>query len=169
MTCHYVNESESEVGVSTGPTRVKVAIFGAGISGLAVAHNCLKQGFDVAVYDKELYTGGKCVGLVDDGGAVHELTHRQFFAKNYNLINFLKEVPCESGRCLDSLYPQNMVQFSWAQNNKTIQFQRGYFSRVEKLWDDAKSAYSMLYAQVPLKDTLCFIKSIKRLYSIANN
>ena len=71
----------------------------------------MKQGFDVAVYDKELYTGGKCIGTVDDGGVVHELTHRQFFAKNYNLINFLKEIPSESGSCLDSLYPQNVVQF----------------------------------------------------------
>ncbi|MFA0015068.1 NAD(P)-binding protein [Vibrio lentus] len=166
MTCHYVNESESEVGVSTGPTRPKVAIFGAGISGLAVAHNCVKQGFDVAVYDKELYTGGKCVGTVDEGGVVHELTHRQFFAKNYNLINFLKEVPRESGNCLDSLYPQNMVQFSWAQNNKTIQFQRGYFSRFEKLWDNAKSAYSMLYAQVPIKDTLWFKQRLQKPYSM---
>jgi len=166
MICHSISEGEVEACASAGRSRPKVAIFGAGISGLAVAHNCIKQGFDVAVYDKELYTGGKCIGTVDDGGVVHELTHRQFFAKNYNLINFLKEIPSDSGSCLDSLYPQNVVQFSWAQSNKTIPFQRSYFTRLEKLWDDAKSAYSMLYSQVPVKDTLWFKQRLQAPYSI---
>ncbi len=165
MTFHSLNKGEEEACACTGSSRPKVAIFGAGISGLAVAHNCVKQGFDVSVYDKELYTGGKCIGTVDEGGRVHELTHRQFFAKNHNLINFLKEIPSGSGSCLGSLYPQNIVQFSWAQSNKTIQFQRGYFTRLEKLWDDAKSAYSMRYAQVPLNDTFWFKQRLQKPYS----
>nr|WP_255942977.1 NAD(P)-binding protein [Vibrio campbellii] len=54
MICHSISEGEVEACASAGRSRPKVAIFGAGISGLAVAHNCIKQGFDVAVYDKEL-------------------------------------------------------------------------------------------------------------------
>lgn len=165
MTFHSLNKGEEEACACTGSSRPKVAIFGAGISGLTVAHNCIKRGFEVSVYDKELYTGGKCIGTVDEEGRVHELTHRQFFAKNHNLINFLKEIPSGAGSCLDSLYPQNIVQFSWAQSSKTIQFQRGYFTRLEKLWDDAKSAYSMHYAQVPLTDTFWFKQRLQQTYS----
>ncbi|MDH5929405.1 NAD(P)-binding protein [Vibrio lentus] len=165
MTCDVIKETGVIACDNTTPLRSKVAIFGAGISGLAMAHNCVKQGFDVAIYDKELFTGGKCIGTVDESGAVHELTHRQFFAKNHNLINFLKEIPSGSGSCLDSLYPQELVQFSWAQSNKTMQFQRGYFSRLEKLWDDAKSAYSMIYAQVSLTDTLWFKQQLQKPYT----
>ncbi|EDP57784.1 NAD(P)-binding protein [Vibrio sp. AND4] len=166
MICDAINDGEIEACTSAGRSRPKVAIFGAGISGLAVAHNCVKQGFDVAVYDKELYTGGKCIGTVDEKGRVHELTHRQFFAKNHNLINFLKAIPSGTGNCFDSLYPQDFVQFSWAQNNKLLTFQRRYFTRLEKLWDNAKSAYSMLYSQVPIKDTLWFKQRLQTPHSM---
>ncbi len=144
--------------VEKGP--LKIAIFGAGISGLAIAHQCVKQGFEVAIYDKEMSTGGKCRGTVIDG-KVHELTHRQLFAKNHHLINFLKEIPSSTGSCLDSIYPQNRVQFHWGKKNKTMQFQRLYFKGIDKLLDDAKSAYSMMYSQVSLIDILWFKKQIQ--------
>ncbi len=166
MVSEEVKETEVNACGDIGGLRPKVAILGAGISGLAMAHNCTKQGFDVFIYDKELYAGGKCIGTVDDGGMVHELTHRQFFAKNHNLINFLKEIPSGSGSCLDSIYPQNLVQFSWAQRNNTVQFQRRYFTRFEKLWDDAKSAYSMVYTKVPLIDVLWFKQQLQKPHSM---
>lgn len=136
-----------------------VAIFGAGFSGLVMAHECLKNGFEVSIFDKESYTGGKCVGTVKDG-ILHEVTHRQFFAKNNNLIELLKEIPSPMGSCFDALSPQNKVQFHWAKKSKTMQFQRAYFSALEKLIDDAKSAYAMFYADVPAKDILWFKKQI---------
>ena len=132
-----------------------VAIFGAGFSGLVAAHECLKNGFEVSIYDKESYTGGKCVGTVKNG-IVHEVTHRQFFAKNKHLIGLLKEIPSPKGRCFNSLIPQRKVQFHWGKKSKTMQFQRTFFSVLEKLIDDAKSAYAMVYADVPAKDILWF-------------
>ena len=41
-----------------------------------------------------------------------------------------------------------------------MQFQRAYFSTIEKLIDDAKSAYAMHYANVPLKDIAWFKKQL---------
>ncbi|MFY2508225.1 NAD(P)-binding protein [Vibrio pectenicida] len=140
-------------------SKQRIAILGAGFSGLAMAHECLKHGFEVAIYDKESYAGGKCIGTEKDG-IVHELTHRQFFAKNKNLIDFLKEIPSSKGSCFDSLYPQEKVQFHWGKPVKTMQFQRAYFNVIEKLLDDAKSAYAMFYADVPLKDILWFKKRL---------
>lgn len=107
------------------------------------------------MFEKDAYTGGKCMGTLVEG-KVHELTHRQVFAKNTHLISFLKEIPTGSGSCFDSLYPQSKVQFQWGRNQKTMQFKRGYFNLVEKLLDDAKSAYAMLYAKVPAWDVLWF-------------
>ncbi|PKF76565.1 FAD-dependent oxidoreductase [Vibrio sp. vnigr-6D03] len=144
--------------------RPHVAILGAGISGLAMAHECRKRGYNVSIYDKEQQTGGKCLGTVVHG-CVHELTHRQLFAKNHNLLNFLKEIPTETGSCFDSLYPQEKVQFVWGKKGKTMQFQRRYFRHVEKLMDDAKSAYAMLYSKVPVQDVLWFKKQLEQTFS----
>lgn len=36
-----------------------IAILGAGISGLAAAHECIKKGYKVTIYDKLPFTGGE--------------------------------------------------------------------------------------------------------------
>ena len=134
-----------------------ITVIGAGISGLTIAHQCIKQGYRVSVYEKASFAGGKCIGHVIDG-KVHELTHRQIFAKNKNLLSLLKEIPTKTGTCLDYIHSQKKVQFHWGTKNKTMQFQRSYFSIIEKLVDDAKSAYSMIYSKVPLVDIYWFKK-----------
>ncbi len=139
-----------------------IAILGAGISGLAAAHECIKKGYRVTVYDKLPFSGGKCIGAVHHG-KVHELTHRQFFAKNIHLLSFLQEIPTENGTCFDFVYPQQKVQFHWGQSDKTMQFKRSYFSPIDKLIDDMKSAYAMHYAGVPLIDIYWFKTRLQNL------
>lgn len=139
-----------------------VAILGAGISGLAAAHECIKKGYKVTVYDKLPFTGGKCIGSVHHG-KVHELTHRQFFAKNFHLLSFLQEIPTTNGTCFDYVYPQQKVQFHWAKSDKTMQFKRSYFSLIDKLIDDMKSAYAMHYVGVPLSDIYWFKTRLQNL------
>ncbi|PKG38944.1 FAD-dependent oxidoreductase [Psychromonas sp. Urea-02u-13] len=136
-------------------SQLHIAVIGAGISGLTIAHQCIKQGYRVSVYEKESSAGGKCMGHIING-KVHELTHRQIFAKNKYLLSLLKEIPTETGTCLDYIHSQKKVQFHWGKTNKTIQFQRSYFSTIEKWVDNAKSAYSMLYAKVSLNDIYWF-------------
>ncbi|MGR2882953.1 FAD-dependent oxidoreductase [Vibrio vulnificus] len=139
-----------------------IAILGAGISGLAAAHECIKKGYRVTVYDKLPFSGGKCIGAVHHG-KVHELTHRQLFAKNIHLLSFLQEIPTENGTCFDFVYPQQKVQFHWGQSDTTMQFKRSYFSPIDKLIDDMKSAYAMHYAGVPLIDIYWFKTRLQNL------
>lgn len=147
-------------------TTPHITILGAGISGLAAALECTKKGYRVTVYDKLPFSGGKCIGVVCHG-KVHELTHRQFFAKNVHLLSFLQEIPTEDGTCFDFVSPQNKVQFHWGQCDKTIQFKRSYFSQIDRLIDDMKSAYAMHYAEVPLTDIYWFKTRLQNLPNTA--
>ena len=36
----------------------KVIIFGAGLSGLTIAHELIKKGVSVEIYEKDMYAGG---------------------------------------------------------------------------------------------------------------
>ncbi|MEH0370249.1 FAD-dependent oxidoreductase [Vibrio mimicus] len=139
-----------------------IAILGAGISGLTAAHECIKKGYKVTVYDKSSVTGGKCIGSVHHG-KVHELTHRQFFAKNFHLLSLLQEIPTMNGTCFDYVYPQQKVQFQWGKTDKTMQFKRGYFSLIDKLIDDMKSAYAMHYAGASVSDIYWFKTRLQNL------
>ncbi len=91
MTFYSSNKRGEKACACTGSSRPKVAIFGAGISGLTVAHNCIKRGFEVSVYDKELYTGGKCIGTVDEGGGFMNLLIGSSSQKTTTSLIFLKK------------------------------------------------------------------------------
>ena len=58
-----------------GDRMKKVAVIGAGVSGMTAAIYCLKSGFDVTVYEKHSKSGGLCSGWKRNGysfeGAVH--------------------------------------------------------------------------------------------------
>jgi len=45
----------------------KVAIIGAGVSGMTAAIYCLKSGFDVTVYEKHSISGGLCTSWTRKG------------------------------------------------------------------------------------------------------
>ncbi len=87
-----------------------IAILGAGISGLAAAHECIKKGYRVTVYDKLPFSGGKCIGAVHHG-KVHELTHRQFFAKNIHLRRSYKKYQPKTALALTSSTPSRKYSF----------------------------------------------------------
>ncbi|WP_081248766.1 NAD(P)-binding protein [Flavobacterium covae] len=53
----------------------KIVIFGSGITGLKLAHELVKTGNIVTVYEKKDQPGGKCMGTFEDGLPT-ELTHR---------------------------------------------------------------------------------------------
>jgi phytoene dehydrogenase-like protein len=63
---------------NTGGGMKKIAVIGAGVSGMTAAIYCLKSGFDVTVFEKHSISGGVCTSWTRRGytfeGAVHWLT-----------------------------------------------------------------------------------------------
>lgn len=76
-------------------TTKKVAIVGAGIAGLSAAANLAERGFDVTLFEKNEYLGGK-VGswqFVNNGETLQvEHGFHAFFRQYYNLRNFMKKI-----------------------------------------------------------------------------
>jgi len=73
----------------------RVAVIGGGIAGISVACNLSERGFDVHVFEKEPYLGGK-VGSwqFESNGERLRTEHgfHGFFKQYYNLRNFLKKI-----------------------------------------------------------------------------
>ncbi len=76
-------------------TKKKVAIVGAGIAGLSAAANLAERGFDVTLFEKNNYLGGK-VGSwqFESNGETLQVEHgfHAFFRQYYNLRNFMKKL-----------------------------------------------------------------------------
>lgn len=74
----------------------KVAVVGAGLAGIAAAALLAERGFQVALFDKNSYLGGK-VGSWDvgfDGGYTTKVDHgfHAFFRHYYNLRGFMEKI-----------------------------------------------------------------------------
>lgn len=90
-----------------------VAIFGAGIGGLTAAHELIKRGYRVDVYEKRPLAGGLArsegkAGTARDGrrGAPGELGWRVYGGRYLNLLEVLAEIPLGGGRSVrDNLVP----------------------------------------------------------------
>lgn len=76
-------------------TQKKVAIVGGGIAGLSAAANLAERGFDVTLFEKNEYLGGK-VGSwkFESKGETLQVEHgfHAFFRQYYNLRNFMKKI-----------------------------------------------------------------------------
>ncbi len=75
--------------------RKTVAVIGGGIAGISAACNLSERGFDVQIFEKEHYVGGK-VGSwqFESNGEQLRTEHgfHGFFRQYYNLRNFLKKI-----------------------------------------------------------------------------
>ncbi|CAA0183360.1 conserved hypothetical protein [Tenacibaculum maritimum] len=145
----------SETAVASLKKKPLVAIFGAGVSGLKMAHECIKRNMEVHVYEERALPGGKCIGYIASG-LPSELTHRQMFSSNTVLLETLKEIPTKTGNLLEKLEPITNVQFVWTHKDKSMDFSRENFSILTELIDNLKSANAMFFDGVPLKDIYWF-------------
>ena len=72
----------------SGPTAV---VIGAGIGGLSAAWELLKVGFQVSIFEKEKYTGGRMVEL--QMGPLYQFTHAQvIFGDGREILSLADEV-----------------------------------------------------------------------------
>jgi isorenieratene synthase len=76
-------------------TKKKVAVVGGGIAGISTASNLAERGFDVTLFEKDHFLGGK-VGSweFESNGQTLRTEHgfHAFFRQYYNLRDFLKKI-----------------------------------------------------------------------------
>lgn len=70
-----------------------IAIFGGGIAGLTVAHECVQNGFAVHVYEQKAYCGGKAFGRKNEEGLHVEHSIRTYGAGYHHLFQTLRQIP----------------------------------------------------------------------------
>ena len=73
-----------------------IIIFGAGISGLTVAHELLERGFNVTIYEKKNSIGGLARSKRDLNGKPTEHSFRAYGYFYNNLFELIKRIPIKS-------------------------------------------------------------------------
>lgn len=95
----------------------KILIFGGGISGLTVAHECIHRGFEVHVYEKKSHFGGKAFGLKQEEGLHIEHSIRTYGANYHHLFQTLRSIPYGPGNSVfDNLTALPGVRMTSQQN-----------------------------------------------------
>ena len=69
-----------------------VTIYGGGISGLTCAHELIKKGFKVTLYEKDTNYGGMAKSLRTQNNIPSEHSWRGYAPFYYNLYNTLKQI-----------------------------------------------------------------------------
>jgi len=84
--------SVPRVDARPGSGKKKVAIVGAGLSGLTCALNLAEQGHEVEIFEARPFPGGKVGSWVDKDGNHIEMGLHVFFGCYYNLFEMLKKI-----------------------------------------------------------------------------
>jgi len=99
--------------LNSSPKSQKVAIFGAGIAGLAAAHEAVKMGFKVVVYECDEVAGGFARSGRSELGMPTEYSWRGFGPWYHNVFTMMKQIPNRTGN--GSVYEKELSrQISFA-------------------------------------------------------
>lgn len=99
----------------------KVAIFGGGIAGLTVAHECIEAGFEVHLYEKRSFFGGKALGMRDDKGFPIEHATRVYMSVYCCFLETMKRISLGDHRtAFDNLVPLDGIIFSYQKQNTYV-------------------------------------------------
>ena len=87
----------------------RVAIFGAGVDGLTVAHELAKfpNAYEITVYEKHAVAGGLARSGRDAQGCATEYCWRVFFGFYKHLFEVLREIPTSEGTAWNTLVPKH--------------------------------------------------------------
>ena len=72
---------------------MKIIIIGAGISGLTVAHELIKKGFEIEIYEKDSVAGGMAKSFRYDNGIPTEHSWRGYAPFYFNFFEISKQIP----------------------------------------------------------------------------
>jgi uncharacterized protein with NAD-binding domain and iron-sulfur cluster len=86
----------------------KVIVIGGGVGGLTAAHELIERDFDVEVYERHDYLGGKAASRRDASNLPTEHGFRFFPSWYRNLTDTLGRIPCRGGRGVRS--PSNVEE-----------------------------------------------------------
>jgi len=141
-----------------------VAVFGGGISGLTVAHECAEAGLSVVIYEKLSRCGGKAVGYrLPDGHAFAgwpvEHSLRAYTCSYGTLFEMMQRIPAPAGTVYDHVLPLPTVGFrdksgTWHSLNNSTQI---------PIYQKASSFYKMMRGLgIRRRDILHFIVNVVR-------
>jgi len=75
---------------------MKIAIIGAGFTGLSAAYELSKRGHDVSVFEKDLQPGGLAIGYKErEWKWTIEKYYHHWFTNDRSILNLAKELNCE--------------------------------------------------------------------------
>ena len=72
---------------------MKIIIIGAGISGLTVAHELVKKGFEIEIYEKDNEAGGMAKSFRNKNNIPTEHSWRGYGPFYYNFFEISKQIP----------------------------------------------------------------------------
>jgi uncharacterized protein with NAD-binding domain and iron-sulfur cluster len=113
---------------------MKIIIIGAGISGLTVAHELIKKGFEVEVYEKDSTAGGMAKSFRYKNGIPTEHSWRGYSPFYFNFFELSKQIPTNIRERFDE-YTLSEVQ----QHNTIDDFWTIYRNNVYNLTDFVNS------------------------------
>lgn len=94
---------------------MKIAIIGAGYSGMAIAKELIENGYDVTIFEKNNYVGGMC-DTVELCGTQLEKYYRHIFKSDKEAIQLIKELGLED----ELIWPG--TKMGYLSDNKIYEF-----------------------------------------------
>jgi hypothetical protein len=113
----------------------KVSIFGGGITGLTIAHECLDAGLEVHLYESANVLGGKAVGTPNDGFPL-EHAPRIIANRYFSFFETLFRVPLPTGKgtLMDNVIPVANIRLASGDIDQPVTLGIDLLSVISRLW-----------------------------------
>ena len=104
---------------------MKIIIIGSGISGLTVAHELIKKGFEVEIYEKDKYAGGMAKSIRTKDNIPTEHSWRGYGPFYLNLFKLIKEIPINNMEgfteyTMEEIEKHNTLNDLWTVYNNNV-------------------------------------------------